>query len=53
VALASFYENDAEDIPVEEPENSKPIEERPVRPPAPDPKPVSGSVSSSRYIIII
>jgi hypothetical protein len=54
VALASFYENDAEDIPVEE--ESQPLEEHPVGPPAPDPKPQpkpkSGGVFSSRYIII-
>jgi hypothetical protein len=53
VALASFYENDVEDIPIEEREESEPIEEHPVQPPAPAPKPKSGSVSSSRYIVII
>jgi hypothetical protein len=52
VALASFYENDAEHNPVEEQEDSQPTEEHPVRPPAPDPKPKSGGVSSSRSIII-
>jgi hypothetical protein len=53
--LASFYENDAEDNPVEE--EPQATEEFSVRPPEPDmkpqPKPKSGGVFSSRYGIRI
>jgi hypothetical protein len=56
VELAGYYGSDAEDMTIEEMEDAIPIEdteEHPVWPPAPDPKPESGSVSSSWYIITI
>lgn len=53
MALASFYENDAEDNPVEE--EPQAIEELPAQPPETDPKPQPKpkSVFSSRYVIRI
>lgn len=57
MALASFYENDAEDNSVEDEEaDSQRVEELPVQPLAPhekaQPKPKSGGMFSARYITI-
>ncbi|KAJ4430325.1 hypothetical protein ANN_22538, partial [Periplaneta americana] len=51
VALASFYENDGEDNPVEEEDEQQPVEELPDQQPASDPKqkPKPGNVFSSRF----